>query len=143
MPEEKWKGTYTLGKSYGLPLTGKTVEFVMNLTIKDGQIKGTCQDLGEIEEAFDKPASIEGSLTNGKIVFTKRYPGRLEADEKNYYAYSDVPSADIIYKGVLKTKLFSRQKYFKGKWSIETLYRIENNKEIIIKTEGVWKMQKE
>lgn len=139
----KWKGTYTLGKSYGNALAGKTVDFVMDLTINDGQIKGTCQDLGEIEEAFDKPASIEGSFTNGKIVFTKRYPGRLEVEEKNYYAYSEVPSADIVYKGVLKTKFFSRRKYYKGTWSIESQYYTEDNKEIIIKTEGVWKMQKE
>ena len=143
MLEGKWKGSYTLGQSYGDKLAGKTVAFVMDLTIKGDQISGYCQDIGEIEEAFDKPASIEGSFTNRKIVFTKRYPGRLSIDEKNYYSYSDVPSENIRYEGVLKFKLFSRKKYFKGTWSIQSQYYTDDNKETIVKNDGIWKMEQE
>jgi hypothetical protein len=139
----KWKGTYTYGKSYGDSLSGKTVAFVMDLKILNGQVSGYCQDIGEIEEAFEKPAEIEGTFEQGKIFFTKKYPGLLVVDEKNYYAYSDVPAADLTYQGTLKTRLFSRKKYFKGIWNLKSKFFTEDEKEQIVENKGIWKMQKD
>jgi hypothetical protein len=143
MLEGKWKGKYTYGKGYGKGLAGRVVEFVIDLTINGDEVKGYCQDIGEIEEAFEKPAVIEGQFIQGKIVFTKRYPSRLDIDEKNIYVYSDLPSADIIYQGVLKTKLISRKKFFVGTWKIKSQSYTEDDKEVLVEYQGTWKMEKE
>jgi hypothetical protein len=143
MNEEKWKGSYTLGKSYSKGLAGKTVNFVMILKIDNGKISGYCQDIGEIEDAFDKPAVIEGSLNQGKIVFTKKYPGMLVVDEENYYAFPDSPSSEITYKGVLKTNFFSRKKHFKGTWDLKAKFLNEDNEEITSEHEGTWLMERD
>ena len=142
MLDGKWMGTYVYGKSYGPALSGKVVQFVMDLKILNGQVSGYCQDIGEIEEAFEKPAEIEGTFERGKIFFTKRYPGLLVVDEKNYYAYSEAPSADITYQGMLKTKLFSGKKYFEGTWNVKAKFFTEDDKEVIVEDEGTWKMEK-
>lgn len=142
MLDGKWKGTYTYGKSYGDGLSGRIVEFVMDLKFLNGEVRGYCQDIDEIEEAFEKPAEIEGTFEKGKIFFSKKYPGLLVVDEKNYYAYSDVPPTVINYQGTLKTKLFSIKKYFKGTWNLKGQFFTEDGKEVIVENEGTWKMQK-
>jgi hypothetical protein len=139
----KWKGQYTYGQGYPSALVGRTVEFMVDLFIDNNHLSGFCQDAGEVAEAFEKPATIQGTFAEGKIEFIKRYPGRLFIDEKNLYAYEDIPSSDIIYKGVLKKKLLSRKYYFKGTWSIETIVTNDNGKEECKIVRGKWKMYKD
>ena len=132
----KWVGEYTYGEEYDEPVKGKTVAFVMNLTIVNGLLKGECTD-GEATAHFQQPAIIEGSVLGNTISFIKRYPHYWQHEKSGPRFLPKLPSQEISYSGQ-----FVNDK-FEGEWEIVTQLADATGELVSFKGFGRWFMKKE
>ena len=105
-------------------------------------IDGLCED-DITKKLLLKPATIEGTYQNETIYFIKRYPCLVESDtELNLKAIPTEPSPGIEYKGNLHRRMFSKKRYFKGKWEISGSLLDENKIARYYTIGGNWFMKK-
>lgn len=138
----EWKGYYKYGKEYPWRLRFKRKSFSIIIQSQESTFSGISRD--EItEKYFNAPAKIEGLLHEARLQFEKKYPARVDADEKgNTIINWDQPSATIHYEGFFQRKFFSKQYYFAGKWRIHTAFINEDGEVIDFSCGGTWKMEK-
>lgn len=130
--KEKWIGQYVYGNGYPEDMIGRAVEFEIEWTNTDGNIKGTCID-EESKDVFDTPATIEGFIDDKVISFIKKYPGYWEIDESGRDIVDmNKPSSEIHYSG-----LWMNGQY-EGDWEIATSYVLENGDILETFCAGTW-----
>ena len=109
----EWQGQFSYGDGYQDLMKGKTEEFILNLSLTNGEIKGSCVDGNK---QSDEPANINGFLIDTFIGFIKKYPFKYVLDEKGL-TQKDISkqSNNIAYSGLYDSLTDS----FKGIWRIE------------------------
>lgn len=120
-----WQGQFIYGDSYRDLLRGEKQNFLISLTVENGQLQGTCID---DNKQSDNPATINGFIINNFICFEKKYTFEYVLDEKGQ-TQKDISkqSSNIAYSGLYDPLTDS----FKGVW------QIENNK-----FDGQWTMKR-
>ena len=138
----KWKGEYTYGKGYPKSLVGMTEPFEFNLVDANGVISGSCVDKLVIEINGNE-SYILGTFTDNKISFKKRYKFHSAIDENGNYVMPPNQTSDgVDYVGKLRKKVFSREIYFSGEWTITVHFKDQNNLDQICIFNGTWKMNR-
>jgi hypothetical protein len=108
----EWQGHFSYGDGYK-ENEGKFEDFVMNMNVINGEIKGFCTDGNK---QSDNPATINGFIIDMFIGFIKKYPIRYVIDEKGItHKEANKPSYSIAYSGLYDHLTDS----FKGIWRIE------------------------
>lgn len=129
----KWKGSYTYGENYPAAVVGTSVEFEMEWTEENGQIRGTSTENGE-----NKNAVIEGVIEQDIISFEKTYPCLSEMDDEgNTTLFENEPSQEIHYTGKWI------QDHYEGKWEIVTIVVFENGDIAQFVSDGTWVLYKQ
>ena len=137
-----WKGFYTYGPEYPAQYQTRKESFVLELTITDGIIFGTCVD-GFTQKYFHKPATMEGTLTDRSISLIKKYPCFLGVDEHDeVFIDESKPSHDIHYIGTIKRRFFSFKYFCEGIWDMSGSFQDEYGNAQYYTQEGEWEMRR-
>ena len=91
---------------------------------------------------FSKPALIEGTLEKNVLIFYKTYPKQEGLVGASALIANRFNSASIQYTGVLKKRLFSKNRYVDGVWEIHGSYLDENRYAVHYMGKGTWRMKK-
>ena len=138
----RWKGQYTYGKGYSSNYIGKSESFEFYITEKNGSFTGSCID-EVVKSVVGNESYIAGNFNDGEIRFKKRYKIHTVISDAGVTTADDTTKHDgVDYKGKLKKKLFSKERYFVGKWSITCEFRNVQNIAQTFVCEGSWKMYK-
>ena len=138
-----WQGKYKYGRGYSNGIIGKVEPFQIYITDKDGIISGICLD--EIVKAIEgNESSIEGYFNDNSISFLKKYRyHKFFDEEKSVVPVDRIYSDGIHYRGKLKKRIFSKQLYFTGDWTITSEFTDENNQRHEYTCAGTWTMERE
>lgn len=120
----EWQGQFSYGDGYQNSVKGKSEEFILTISLTNGEIKGICIDGNK---QSDEPASITGFLIDTFIGFIKKYPFKYVLDKNgltqketskqaSYIAYSGLydPFSDS-FKGIWRIE----DKNFWGEWTMK------------------------
>jgi hypothetical protein len=114
-----WSGTIVYGKMYR-GHAGKEMVFEMTIEQKTETINGICQDISGVGLNKD-PATIKGSIENGKIEFLKQYPSLHFYQKGETKIDSSQRGREINYTG-----LYDNESHvFTGTW------RYTNSKKLL------------
>ncbi len=137
-----WKGEYKYGKDYPEQFRGKSVPFEFELIDNDGAITGTCID-DIVEEIEGNECHLTGTFNQGHISFKKRYKYAMALNEDGTLLPDDkIESDGVDYTGRHCNNFLTREKYFKGTWSITGVFLDEDNLSYPFKCTGRWKMSR-
>jgi len=130
----RWTGIYSYGEDYSDAHMDLPVRFVIEMTVQDGIVKGTCIDQDDYAGP-DNPASIEGFIENNFISFIKRYSCFWQRDEDgNPILFPDIPSHEVHYSGYFNDGVFS------GEWEISIPFISESGLSTEFYSSGTWSM---
>lgn len=106
----EWTGNYTYGDGYRESIKGRTVDFVIEMEVENGNLKGVSRE--ENKEA----ATINGFIVDDFIGFVHQYPVKYSLNE-NGESLVDVTKAGsrVFYTGLFDDKTGR----FRGIWRIE------------------------
>jgi hypothetical protein len=137
----KWIGKYVYGRGYEeSKLIGTQCHFEIMLEQFGDRIKGTCFEEATIEY-WSSPATLEGSFTNDRINFIKKYPSYWAGDSEKTIIYDNTPSHEIHYTGTLHKRIFSKRLYFVGTWVIKSFISPEDGQPYECGAQGTWRME--
>jgi hypothetical protein len=132
----KWVGYYTYGETYPEGLRNTSAKFIINMTVKDGVLKGTCED-EQCKHLFVAPAIIEGTISGNKISFVKKYPHYWDIDDLlKIRKVADLPSQELHYSGEFDNNSFS------GVWQMTAILADEKGDIYEAIYSGSWNMKK-
>ena len=132
----KWVGEYRYGSDYPGMEQKAPVAFEINFTLQHGVLKGDCVD-EETKEHFNKPALIEGTISNNEIKFQKKYPYFWDHDDNFRPRFlPKLPAREIQYTGRFDNGKFS------GEWHISSAFTDETGEIFEYHGSGSWHMEK-
>jgi hypothetical protein len=132
----KWVGEYRYGNDYPGMEQQAPVAFVIHMTIQNGVLTGECLD-DETKNHFDKPALIEGTISNNEISFQKKYPYFWDHDDRFKPRFlPKLPAREIKYTGHFNNGKFS------GEWIISSAFTDETGEIFEYRGTGYWYMEK-
>lgn len=131
----KWIGQFTYGKDYPETVTGKSVDFEMDIIQNGVAFDGTVTDEITKEHQLE-PATISGMIENMEISFIKTYSCLVVFNEQGILRTDpDSPAFETHYSGTWIDD------HFEGDWyAVKEL----NEQEDILSTQGsgTWAMHK-
>ena len=134
---EKWIGSYVYGDAYPEAMKGSSIPFVIEWTINDGILTGTCVD-DETKDYYTQPATIQGFIDNGVISFIKKYPCYCSTDDEgNITLDENRPAAEIHYSGM------AVENHYEGEWEINMTFVDEYGMLQEYDWTGTWFLYKE
>ena len=106
----EWRGSYTYGEGYRESIKGRTVDFVIEMEVENGNLKGVSR------EENKEPATINGFIFDDFIGFVHQYPVKYSLNE-NGESVIDVTrtGSRVFYSGLFDDKTGR----FRGIWRIE------------------------
>lgn len=132
----KWIGEYKYGSDYPALERKAPVSFEMEITVQGGVMKGTCVD-EETKTNFDKPAIIEGTISDNQVNFKKIYPHFWDHDDNNKPRFiPKLPARELSYTGRFENGKFA------GEWQISSVFTDETGEVFEYGGRGSWQMQK-
>ena len=136
----RWKGKYTYGSNYPATVVGTSEPFEFEIHDNNGVIRGTCVD-NVVKAVVGNSSIIEGTFSDGLLIFVKKYKFHLGFDEDGKLALlDDVPPSDINYVGHFKKRFLSGKIYFTGEWQINFEWTDAAGNTFVSLGEGTWEM---
>jgi hypothetical protein len=118
-----WTAVITYGEKYK-QFAGKELFFEADLTQEGQKIYGTSKDIEGIGKN-PTPATLSGSITQGKIKFVKRYEALLSLNAMGDEVFDKTkPGLDINYSGVYDHTGNSFSGHWEYRIRTKTLYLI-------------------
>ncbi|WP_157604575.1 hypothetical protein [Solitalea canadensis] len=132
----KWSGHYMYGDTYPDGIRHTSTPFIINMTVINGNLKGTCEDIFGTN-VFEDTAVITGFIEDNFTSFIKEYPCLMQFDEHmQRKVFPEFPSQKIHYSGVFEDGKFV------GEWDMDMSFEDHDGNIITIMHAGTWVMEK-